>query len=1155
MMPPINYRIGLDIGIASVGWSVILNNALDEPCHIVDMGVRIFEKPEDAKTGETLATARRGARSQRRLIRRRKHRLERVKHLLEEKGIIVLDAFEKRYHEAGLPDVYELRTEALDRKLSNDELAQVLIHIAKHRGFKSNRKADAADKESGLLLAATADNQKRLIEKGYRTVGEMLYKDSAFRLETPWNKAGFTLNARNRDGSYKHTMLRDLLVDEVNTIFDRQQALGNAVAGDELREAYLAVMTAQRSFDMGPGGESPYALDGFGDRVGFCTLEREEKRAPKAAYTAEYFNVLQKINHTRIISEFGEYRDFTAEERVVLLNEVHIRKALTYAQVKAKLKLNATDTFSTLNYNKQNGDLEKTEKTKFISMPFTVSVKEILEGNPRENEADRRLYDEVARILTDYKNDDNRTEELKKLHLADDKIQELLMLTPAQHLHLSVKAMNKLIPFLEQGMVYSDACEHAGYQSVVKTKMHVLKSYKVHHSDGSVDIERTKVIQNEAKEIQGQLQDITSPVARRAISQSIKVLNAIILKYGSPQAVHVELAREMAKTFDERNKIKSSNDKRQAENEVFLNDIRKYIKNPKGQDLVKYRLWQQQDGFDPYTGRKIPVEQLFKNDGYEIDHILPYSKSMDDSYANKVLVAAEANRLKKNQTPYEYFEHSNKSPMTWDQYVSWVLSTIKDENKRRHMLKKHIHEDEERQFIARNLNDTRYATRFILSLIRDYLEFAPWNTEGKKKHAFAVNGVITGYLRKRWGLPQKNRETHQHHSVDAVVIACVTDHMIQRISNYSKQLEMDQNRYVDPDTGEILDRAKMDAATWKRKLWMPMPWKTFRDELEIRLGDHPLGFIMEHSDVMTSLNLPDWMLCAEVIHPIFVSHMETHKITGKAHDDTIRSGKYLSTVGSAFSKVPIETLKLDNKTEEISGFFDAKSGELLMNAKSDMLLYNALKNELKMAKSEGRKPFYDKDGNLIEFHKPKSDGTEGPLVRKLKIMTNVQSGVELSNNAIAGRTKGAMIRIDVFKIPHPKNPDKFKYYFVPIYIDDAIKKTIPMKAATASKPKPEWKQMKEKDFAFSLYPNDLVYIRSKKGISVSYVAGSKCKLEEVYGYFNNADISTASIQIGAHDNSFMARGIGIQNLDKLDKYQVDILGNRSLVKKETRKMF
>ena len=1150
MMPPINYRIGLDIGIASVGWSVILNNALDEPCHIVDMGVRIFEKSEDDQTGATLAMARRGARSQRRLIRRRKHRLDRVKHLLEEKGIIVLEAFEKRYHEAGLPDVYKLRTEALDRKLSNDELAQVLIHIAKHRGFKSNRKADTKDKESGLLLTATADNKKLLMEKGYRTVGEMLYKDSAFRLETPWNKAGFTLNARNRDGSYKHTMLRDLLVDEVNTIFDRQQALGNAVAGDDLREAYLAIMTAQRSFDMGPGGESPYALDGFEDKVGICTLEREEKRAAKAAYTAEYFNVLQKINHTRIISEFGDYRGFTAEEKVVLLNEVHIRKSLTYAQVKAKLKLNATDTFSTLNYNKQNGDLAKTEKTKFISMPFTVSVKEILEGNPRENEADRRLYDEVARILTNYKNDDNRTEALKKLHLADDKIQELLMLTPAQHLHLSVKAMNKLIPFLEQGMVYSDACEHAGYQSTAKTKMHVLKSYKVRRADGSVDIEKTKVIQNEAKEIQKQLQDITSPVVRRAISQSIKVLNAIILKYGSPQAVHVELAREMAKTFDERHKITSSNKKRQDENGKFLEEISKFINNPKGQDLVKYRLWQQQDGFDPYTGRKIPVEQLFKNDGYEIDHILPYSKSMDDSYANKVLVAAEANRLKKNQTPYEYFEHSNKSSMTWDQYVSWVLSTIKDENKRRNMLKKHIHEDEERQFIARNLNDTRYATRFVLSLIRDYLEFAPWNTDGKKKHAFAVNGVITGYLRKRWGLPQKNRETHQHHSVDAVVIACVTDHMIQRISSYSKQLEMDQNRYVDPDTGEILDRAKMDAATWKRKLWMPMPWKTFRDELVIRLGDDPLGFITEHSDVMTSLNLPEWMLCPEVIHPIFVSHMETHKITGKAHDDTIRSGKYLSTIGNAFSKVAIETLKIDNKTGEIAGFAD-EHGELLINAKSDMLLYNALKNELLGAKPEGRRPFYDKDGNLIEFHKPKSDGTEGPVVKKVKIKFNLKSGIALPNHAIS---KAAMIRIDIFKVENPKKPGEFKFYYIPIYFDDAAKKRIPMKAATAHKPKTNWKVMNESDFVFSLYPNDLMYIKSEKGITIT-INKKSTKRKEILAYYTGADIGSANISAKSHDDEFFARGIGIQNVDELKKYRVDILGNITLVKQEKRKMF
>ena len=392
--------------------------------------------------------------------------------------------------------------------------------------------------------------------------------------------------------------------------------------------------------------------------------------------------------------------------------------------------------------------------------------------------------------------------------------------------------------------------------------------------------------------------------------------------------------------------------------------------------------------------------------------------------------------------------------------------------------------------------------------------------------------------------------THQHHSVDAVVIACVTDHMIQRISNYSKQLEMDQNRYVDPDTGEILDRAKMDAATWKRKLWMPMPWKTFRNELEIRLGDHPLGFIMEHADVMTNLNLPEWMLCPEVIHPIFVSHMETHKITGKAHDDTIRSGKYLSTIGNAFSKVAIETLKIDNKTGEIAGFAD-EHGELLINAKSDMLLYNALKNELLGAKLEGRKPFYDKNGNLVEFHKPKSDGTEGPVVKKVKIKFNLKSGIALPNRAIS---KASMIRIDIFKVENPKKPGEFKFYYIPIYFDDAAKKRIPMKAATAHKPKTNWKVMKESDFVFSLYPNDLMYIKSEKGITITINKKSvKCK--EILAYYTGADIGSANISAESHDDEFFARGIGIQNVDALEKYRVDILGNITLVKQEKRKMF
>ena len=127
------YRIGLDIGIASVGWAVLQNNSNDEPVHIVDMGVRIFDKAEQPKTGDSLAAPRRDARSVRRRLRRRRHRLDRIKWLFQESGLIEIDSFMERYHKENLPDVYKLRYEALDRKLSDEELAQILLHIAKQR--------------------------------------------------------------------------------------------------------------------------------------------------------------------------------------------------------------------------------------------------------------------------------------------------------------------------------------------------------------------------------------------------------------------------------------------------------------------------------------------------------------------------------------------------------------------------------------------------------------------------------------------------------------------------------------------------------------------------------------------------------------------------------------------------------------------------------------------------------------------------------------------------------------------------------------------------------------------------------------------------------------------------------------------------------------
>ena len=149
------------------------------------------------------------------------------------------------------------------------------------------------------------------------------------------------------------------------------------------------------------------------------------------------------------------------------------------------------------------------------------------------------------------------------------------------------------------------------------------------------------------------INEITNPVVKRSVSQTVKVINAIIRTYGSPQAINIELAREMSKTFEERRKIKGDMEKRQKNNEDVKKQIQELGKlSPTGQDILKYRLWQEQQGICMYSGKTIPLEELFKP-GYDIDHILPYSITFDDSFRNKVLVTSQENRQKGKRTPYE----------------------------------------------------------------------------------------------------------------------------------------------------------------------------------------------------------------------------------------------------------------------------------------------------------------------------------------------------------------------------------------------------------------------------------------------------------------------------------------------------------------------
>ena len=144
-----------------------------------------------------------------------------------------------------LPDIYEIRCNALDRVLTKEEFSRLMIHLAKRRGFKSNRKTDKSG-DDGKMREAVSFNAEYMKEKGYRTVGEMLFKDPKY-----------FERKHNVSGEYDNTFTRAQMEDELKLIFSRQQELGNEFVTDSFVEKYMGIYCSQRSFDDGPGGESP----------------------------------------------------------------------------------------------------------------------------------------------------------------------------------------------------------------------------------------------------------------------------------------------------------------------------------------------------------------------------------------------------------------------------------------------------------------------------------------------------------------------------------------------------------------------------------------------------------------------------------------------------------------------------------------------------------------------------------------------------------------------------------------------------------------------------------------------------------------------------------------------------------------------------------
>ena len=491
------YAIGLDCGVASVGFAVMELDMNDEPARIIKLGSRVFDKAENPQTGASLALPRREARGMRRRIRRHTHRLQRIRALLVRENILSAEELENLFS-GQLEDIYYLRTKALDESLTNREFARVLIHLAQRRGFKSNRKSDANDKEAGKLLSAVSENQILMQQKEYRSVGEMFYKD-----------AHYSQTKRNKADEYKATVSRAMIEDEIHLIFEAQRECGNAFAAEKIEKEYLSIVLSQRSFSEGPGENSPYAGNQIEKMIGNCTLLEGEKRAAKSSYSFQLFSLWQKINNIKLIAENAESISLTDAQRNAIFALCHKSPSVTFEKIRKELEIPSTYRFNALSYG-ENDAAAVEKKAKFDYLKAYHQIRKALDKMKKGfiSTLSRSELNSIGYAFNVFKNDDEIRDYLQGAGIRQEVIDTLV-----EHIsafsgfgHVSIKACDMLIPFLEQGLTYDKACESAGIDFKARS-----------------GLEKSLLLPPRSYE----LEDITNPVVRRAVSQTIKVIICI----------------------------------------------------------------------------------------------------------------------------------------------------------------------------------------------------------------------------------------------------------------------------------------------------------------------------------------------------------------------------------------------------------------------------------------------------------------------------------------------------------------------------------------------------------------------------------------------------------------------------------------------------
>jgi CRISPR-associated endonuclease Csn1 len=843
------YVLGIDLGTNSVGWAII---ALvdDEPHHLIRAGVRVFEAgmEGDLASGreESRNLKRRQMRLQRRQTWRRARRAKRIFNLLQRYGLLpqgTVTSSEERqdfinrldgqilespwfagksnsgiYPESHQVMPYILRAAALDEQLQPYSLGRALYHLAQRRGFLSNRKqvTKKKDDDEGAVKEGIAEIRKAMQEKSARTLAEY-----------------FAHLSPSEERIRCRWTARDMFEKEFDAIWSAQSAYQPGLLTETRKKELHRAIFFQR----------PLWFDR--NTVGRCELEPGDRRAPIHLLIAQRFRLFDRLNNLKINGA-----ELRPDDRRKLAQELELHGDLTFAKLRKLLGLTKDDEI-----NLARGGEEKLIGNRTFSKFHKALGQRWLDMTP--DERDRM----VEYVFAFEKADKLETAARRKWNLDEKSAQELarIALEP-DYLNLSVAAIRKLLPLIELGMPFASARKQVYPDSF-----------------------RANAVIEVLPPVDRSLTEIRNPAVMRSLTELRKVVNAVVRQYGKPTYIRVELARDLKKSRKQRaaiseNSRRNEKSRTKAAEAIIKSEVG--IRQPRPDDIRKFLLAEECRWQCPYTGETITPRTLFGPEPqFDIEHIIPFSRSMDGSFANLTLCYAPANRnVKGNRTPYQAY---GGDPDNYQTVLARVKQFIGERSMSAAKLRRFMMNDEDLEsFLAdfrdRQLNDTAYAT----SLAARYLGllYGGTNDSDGTRRIQATSGQSTHYFRSLWklnsilndgptangGYVQKSRADHRHHAIDAVVIGLTDAAMIKRLSDAAQRAPAEKHRRF----------ASLEA-----------PWHNFVDSIR-----------------------------AEVAK-IVVSHRVSKKVSGPLHEETIYSAP--TPDGTVSIRKPLSALTR-NEIEEIA---------------------------------------------------------------------------------------------------------------------------------------------------------------------------------------------------------------------------------------------